>query len=138
MRKSDVMNRFSIARRVGIVGIIGNVFLFFIKIFVGIFSKSQALIADSLNSAGDVFASFMTWIGNKISSVPNDEDHNYGHGKAEYIFSMLISLSMMLLSFKMLIDAVLSIFNKNKVIFSWVLIVVCLITMVLEYLFGYF
>ena len=131
------MNRFSIARRVGIVGIIGNVFLFFIKIFVGIFSKSQALIADSLNSAGDVFASFMTWIGNKISSVPNDEDHNYGHGKAEYIFSMLISLSMMLLSFKMLIDAVLSIFNKNKVIFSWVLIVVCLITIIVK-MFLYF
>jgi len=80
--------RFNDAKKIGMLGIIGNLFLFIIKIIVGFIGHSQSMIADAFNSAGDIFASLMTWIGNKISSVPNDEDHNYGHGKAEYIFSL--------------------------------------------------
>lgn len=126
------MDRFDSAKKVGIFGIVGNVFLFFLKIAVGIISKSQAMIADALNSAGDVFASFMTWLGNRISSVPNDEDHNYGHGKAEYIFSMLISISMMIIAFKLLYDSVVSIILGNHLVFSWKLIFVCLVTIVVK------
>lgn len=126
------MDRFDVAKKVSILGIIGNIFLFVIKIFIGLFSKSQAMIADALNSVGDVFASVMTWIGNKISSVPHDEGHNYGHGKAEYIFSMFISISMMIVALKMLYDAVLSLILKNELIFSWMLIIVCIITIVVK------
>lgn len=118
----------NIASKVGIYGVIGNIFLFLIKFFIGIVSKSQAMIADSINSATDIFASFMTFIGSKISSVPNDDDHNFGHGKAEYIFSMLISISMMALSVKIFYDSLLSIINNNKIIFSKTLIIVCIIT----------
>ncbi len=39
------------------------------------------------NSAGDIFASLMSYIGGKISRAPSDDSHNFGHGKAEYIFS---------------------------------------------------
>ena len=116
------------ASKVGIYGVIGNIFLFLIKFFIGIVSKSQAMIADSINSATDIFASLMTFIGSKISSVPNDDDHNFGHGKAEYIFSMLISISMMALSVKIFYDSLLSIINNNKIIFSKTLIIVCIIT----------
>ena len=118
----------NIASKVGIYGVIGNVFLFLIKFFIGVISKSQSMIADSINSATDIFASLMTYIGSKISSVPNDEDHNFGHGKAEYIFSMLISISMMTLSVKIFYDSLLSIINNNKIIFSKTLIIICVIT----------
>lgn len=126
------MERFIVTKKVGILGVIGNLFLFIIKIIIGLSSHSFAMIADSINSAGDIFASLMTWIGNKISSVPNDEDHNYGHGKAEYIFSMLISVSMIIVSCKMLLDSIISIVQKNKIIFSWNLIVVCIITIIIK------
>lgn len=126
------MERFDTAKKVGILGIIGNVFLFFIKIAVGLMGKSQAMIADALNSAGDVFASFMTWLGNLISSVPNDEDHNYGHGKAEYIFSMLISISMIIIALKLLYDSVFSIISHNQLVFSYKLIFVCIITILVK------
>ena len=132
-------NRNSLTRKVGIIGIIGNIFLFVIKITVGIIGHSRAMIADALNSAGDIFASFMTWLGNKISSVPNDDDHNYGHGKAEYIFSMLIGISMMIVSVKLLYDSCLSIINEERIIFSWNLVVVSLITIITKlslYLFS--
>lgn len=73
------MDRYKSTKTAGIAGIIGNVFLLVIKAIVGFTSKSQAMIADSMNSAGDIFASLMTFIGNKIASKPGDEDHNFGH-----------------------------------------------------------
>ena len=88
--------RFKVTKRAGIYGMIGNMFLLLIKAIVGFSSKSQAMIADCINSAGDIFASLMTFIGNKIASTPGDEDHNFGHGKAEYIFSLFIAISMIL------------------------------------------
>lgn len=124
--------RNKLTRKVGILGIVGNIFLFIIKIIVGIISNSMSMIADSFNSAGDIFASFMTWLGNRISSVPNDEDHNYGHGKAEYIFSMLIASSMLVIAVKLLYDSIMSIINQEKLIFSVLLIIVCVITILVK------
>ena len=126
--------RYLITKRVSILGIIGNIFLFIIKIIIGIISQSMSMIADSLNSMGDVLASLMTWIGNKISSVPNDDDHNYGHGKAEYIFSMLISISMIIIAFKLLYDSVISIIKVQEMVFSWNLVLVAIITIVVKLL----
>ena len=121
-------NRFSQTKKVGILGILGNIFLLLIKGFIGCTTKSQAMIADSINSAGDIFASLMTFIGNKISSAPKDEDHNFGHGKAEYIFSMFIGLSMIIVSFKLLYDSVLTLIFGSKLTFSWLLVITCFIT----------
>ena len=117
-------------KNAGIYGIIGNIFLLIIKAIVGFVSKSQAMIADSINSAGDIFASLMTFIGNKIASEPNDEDHNFGHGKAEYIFSMFISISMILVSAKLLYDSILTLILGSELQFSWFLVLVCVITII--------
>jgi len=120
--------KFIITKRAGIYGILGNVFLLIIKTIIGFISHSQAMIADSFNSAGDIFASLMTFIGNRIASVPNDENHNFGHGKAEYIFSMFISLSMILVSAKLLFDSTMTLFLGSELQFSWFLVVVCIAT----------
>ena len=74
----------------------------------------------------------MTFIGNKIASEPGDKTHNFGHGKAEYIFSLFISISMMILSLKLLYDSVLAFILQEKLIFSWFLIVVCIITIIIK------
>lgn len=121
-------DRFKSTKKAGLFGIVGNIFLLIIKAFVGLITGSQAMIADSINSASDIFASLMTFIGNKIASEPKDETHNFGHGKAEYIFSLLISLVMILLSVKLLIDSISSLINNNYFTFSWGLIIVCIIT----------
>lgn len=125
-------NRYLDTKKVGIYGILGNIFLLIIKGIVGLMSRSQAMIADSVNSAGDIFASLMTFIGNKISSEPMDEDHNFGHGKAEYIFSMFIGISMMVVSIKVLFDSINSLIGKNELEFSYILVVVCLITIIVK------
>lgn len=122
------MDRFSDTKTAGILGIIGNIFLLSIKAVAGLASGSQAMIADAVNSASDIFASLMTFIGNKIASEPEDNSHNFGHGKAEYIFSLFISISMIFLALKLLYDSFLSLVYGNDVQFSWLLVIVCVIT----------
>lgn len=119
-------------KKFGLLGILGNLFLLIIKGSIGFISNSQAMIADSANSAGDIFASLMTWIGNKIASEPKDETHNFGHGKAEYIFSLFISISMIIVAFKLLYDAILTLINGSELQFSWLLVIVCIITICIK------
>lgn len=126
------MDRYSSAKKASIFGIVGNLFLLIIKGIVGFMSNSQSMIADSVNSAGDILSSLMTFIGNKIASVPSDDDHNLGHGKAEYIYSMLISVVMILVAGKILIDSFFSFINKEKYISSIWLIIVCIITIIVK------
>lgn len=126
------MDRFKTTKRVAVLGIAANIFLLVIKLIAGFISRSQAMIADGFNSAGDVFASIMTLVGNRIASRPEDSDHPYGHGKAEYIFSMIISISLMFVSFTILKSAVSSIINKSTFETSWFLITVAIVTIVVK------
>ena len=126
------MNRFNDTKRASIFGILGNVFLFVIKIIVGLVSNSQAMIADAINSGSDVFNSLMTFIGNKIASKKADEDHNMGHGKAEYIYAMLISITMFLLGCKIFKDSIDSIIRVKEYHYSIWLIIVCVITIIVK------
>lgn len=126
------MNRFESTKVASILGIIGNIILVIIKGIVAFLSGSQAMIADTFNSAGDIFSSLMTYIGNKISSKKADDDHNLGHGKAEYIYSMLISISMILMAMLVLKDSIKSIFYNSEYTFSIWLIVVCIITIIIK------
>ncbi|MBQ2937712.1 MAG: cation transporter [Clostridia bacterium] len=124
--------RFQLTKKAGIYGIVGNIFLLIIKAIVGFIFKSQSMIADSFNSAGDIFASLMTFIGNRIASVPDDEDHNFGHGKAEYIFSMFIGISMIFVASKLFYDSICTLIFGSHLEFSWFLIVVCIITIIIK------
>ncbi|MBR3210777.1 MAG: cation transporter [Bacilli bacterium] len=126
------MDRYKSAKITGILGMIGNIFLLIIKAVAGIMSNSQSLLADAFNSAGDIFSSCMTFIGNKISSKEADEDHHLGHGKAEYIYSLLISISMLLLSSTMIKNVCKHLINREFLVYSPWLIVVCVITIVLK------
>ena len=128
------MNRFKSTKLVSIFGISGNILLMIIKGIVALLTGSQAMTADAFNSAGDIFSSLMTYIGNKISSKPSDEDHNLGHGKAEYIYSMLISISMILMAMLVLKDSFISLVKGKTYDFSVWLIVVCLTTIIVKLL----
>ena len=88
------------------------------------------MIADAFNSAGDIFSSLMTYIGNKIASIPRDEDHNLGHGKAEYIYSLIISIIMIITSLVIFKDSLLTIINHKTYEYSNWLIIVCLVTII--------
>jgi len=74
------------------VGIAVNVILTVAKIVVGVVAASQALLADAAHSASDILASLVALIAIRIASKPPDPEHPYGHGKAEYIASIIVGL----------------------------------------------
>lgn len=71
--------------------IVINLSLSFIKISSGIIGNSYALIADGIESTLDVFSSIMVWLSLRYAVKPPDEEHPYGHGKAESISGLAIS-----------------------------------------------
>ena len=127
------MDRYKSTKKASVLGIIGNIFLLIIKAIVGFISNSQSMIADAFNSFGDVFSSFMTYIGNRISSKEPDEDHNLGHGKAEYIFSFLISIVMFLTAVTIIKNAIVTYINKTPINFNYYLVIVCIITIIVKF-----
>lgn len=71
------------ALALGLLTLCVNIVLMIVKITVGIIGNSYALVADGIESAGDIFSSLITWVGFQLSLRPPDEDHPYGHGKIE-------------------------------------------------------
>ena len=126
------MDRYGATKKVAAWGIGANLFLLFAKLLIGFASGSQAMIADGFNSAGDVFTSVMTYLGNKIASSPQDKDHPYGHGKAEYIFSMIISFSLLVVTYQIFRNSLEFIIKKQSFVFSWQLATVAFITIALK------
>ncbi|MBN7815474.1 cation diffusion facilitator family transporter [Algoriphagus pacificus] len=84
------MPRKNLAVRTVVFSMLGNVALAAIKFLAGIFGHSYALIADGIESVLDVFASILVLIGLKYASRPPDENHPYGHGKAEPLTTFLV------------------------------------------------
>jgi cation diffusion facilitator family transporter len=70
--------------------IIGNTSLALIKGITGYFGNSYAMIADATESTADIFASFLVLFGIKYSNRPADENHPYGHGRAEPLITFLV------------------------------------------------
>jgi cation diffusion facilitator family transporter len=70
--------------------IISNTLLALIKGIAGFFGNSYALIADAIESTTDIFSSFLVLFGLKYASRPADENHPYGHGRAEPLITFLV------------------------------------------------
>ncbi|MBF0614911.1 MAG: magnetosome biogenesis CDF transporter MamM [Magnetococcales bacterium] len=85
-------------RTVGWTGLVVNIGLSLLKLFVGFISGSQALMIDALYSLKDVLTSFLILLGLKYSKKPIDEEHQFGHGKAEFLFSLVVGLSMIIIT----------------------------------------
>jgi cation diffusion facilitator family transporter len=76
-------------------GLLTNACLVFVKLFAGIIGHSNALIADAVESSADIFSSLIVWMGLSIAARPADEDHPYGHGKAEPLAAAVVSLMLL-------------------------------------------
>lgn len=98
--------RESLANKVAWISVISNILLTLGKVSVGWFGKSEAVFADGIHSAADVFASVIILLVIKISNKPADEEHPYGHGKAEVIVSGMVGIILLLVSFYLVYEAI--------------------------------
>lgn len=107
---------------VSILAVIANLILAIGKIVVGWISKSSAVLADGINSATDVVASIISFIGIKAAEKPADEKHPYGHGKAEVISGFVITLIIFVSGILILIEAVKGFINPELTSLSYLAI----------------
>lgn len=80
--------------RVTAVGAVCNVLLCAAKLLAGIFGRSSAMIADALHSLSDLVTDFIVIVFVRLSSKPQDSDHEYGHGKYETLATTVIGFML--------------------------------------------
>lgn len=103
--------RFEKAQFAAWLGIGGNIALAVMKGIVGWLSGSKALLADAANSASDVAGSVAVLIGLKAAKRPPDEDHPYGHGKADSISAIIVSVLLLLVGLEIGFNSVKALFR---------------------------
>ena len=109
----------------GAVGIVCNVILFALKLFVGLMSGSISIMADAMNNLSDGAASLITFAAFKLSQMPADEDHPYGHARYEYISGVIVSCLIIVIGFQFLISSFQRVLNPSPVeyeIYFWAIL----------------
>jgi len=115
--------------------IIGNTSLALIKGLAGFFGNSYALVADAIESTTDIFASFLVLFGIKYSNRPADENHPYGHGRAEPLITFLVVGFLITSATIIAYESILNIGTPHDLPKSWTLIVLAIIICWKEYSF---
>lgn len=118
--------------KVLLVSSITNIFLSIIKILFGFIGKCNALVADGIHSLSDLSTDFVAIFGNHLSLKPADKKHPFGHGKTEYLTSMIIGIVIIILG----LSLIYNIFNKEIIIPDLIMILVSLFTIISKLLLS--
>lgn len=121
-----------IAINVTILSIVGNAILAIIKGVVGVIGNSYALVADAIESTSDVFASILVLVGIKYAAKPADENHPYGHGKAEPLITFVIVAFLIASAVIIAYTSILNIQQPHGLPESYTLIVLAFIIVIKE------
>ena len=89
--RQEMANRDKLIVKVSITGIITNIFLVIFKITIGLLSSSISVVLDGINNLTDVISSIVTIVGTKLASRKPDKKHPLGHGRIEYIATMIVA-----------------------------------------------
>ncbi|MBC1372311.1 cation transporter [Listeria booriae] len=116
------------------LSIIAYIFLAVLKIVIGTIGNSDALQADGLNNTTDIVASVALLIGLKISRIPPDEDHLYGHRRTETISSLIASFIMFLVGIEVVWRAIVAFWNQTFVTPSMLTAIVALFSGIVMYI----
>ncbi|PTY06020.1 cation-efflux pump [Verrucomicrobia bacterium LW23] len=125
------------ALRTGLVGVGANLVLAGVKITTGVFGNSYALIADGIESLGDIFASIVVWRGVVEASKPADADHPYGHGRAETIATGIVALMLIGAGLLILVESFRELMNPHGPPAAYTLLVLGMVIVVKEALYRF-
>lgn len=118
-------------------GLAINLILVIIKGVTGIMGNSFALVADAIESLADVFASILTVFGFNYANRPPDDDHPYGHGKAEALFTFIIVLFLILSAIFIISQSFKNFYEPQETPKVWTLYILGLIILIKEIYYRY-
>ena len=117
----------------GALGIICNVILFAVKLIIGTIMGSIAITSDAFNNLSDMGTSVMSVISAKMSNRHPDADHPFGHGRFEYISSLIISFLIMLVGFELFKSSLAKIFAPEPISMRPVLIIILALSILIKF-----
>jgi cation diffusion facilitator family transporter len=119
------------------VGMAVNVVLAIIKIVTGLVGNSYALVADGIESTTDIVSSLVVWTGLKVSALPPDNDHPYGHGKAEPIAGLVVALALLAAVVFIAVQSLREIITPHHAPEWYTLVVLALVVLTKEALYRF-
>ncbi|MGI6486930.1 MAG: cation diffusion facilitator family transporter [Syntrophothermaceae bacterium] len=120
------------------VSIVGNLVLAVIKGIMGVLVNSISLIADAVHTASDVLTSVVVIFGFKLATLPADEEHPHGHGRIEFIATLIISMLLVAVGIKFGIDSYHRLMANTMVVGSYLVVIVMLAAGVFKELMSRF
>lgn len=126
------MKKRDLAVTEGWLSIAGNTILFGLKYWAGIVSGSVALIADAWHTLTDSLSSVIVLIAAKISQKPADEEHPYGHGRAELVASIIIGVLLVVIGFEFIIKGINRLQDKEAAVYGTIAIIVTVISILIK------
>src|SRR5205814_453594 len=108
-----------------------------VKLVAGIVGHSHALVADAVESLADLFSSVVVWRGLVVAAEPADDDHPYGHGKAEPLAAALVSTMLLLAAGLIVVQAARAIAQPHEAPRPFTLVVLVLVVFIKEGLFRF-
>jgi cation diffusion facilitator family transporter len=123
--------------RATFLGLAANVVLTVVKFLAGFFGHSQALIADAVESLADIFSSVIVWRGLVVAETPADDDHPYGHGKAEPLAAAIVAAMLLLAAGLIAFHSLSGIIAPRVAPSAWTLIILVVVIAVKETLFRF-
>ena len=120
---SDLRVRGKYGTLSSIVGIICNLLLFALKYIMGTLSNSIAVVSDAFNNLSDAASCIVTLLGYKMAAKPADKNHPFGHGRMEYLISLIIAAVILVMGLELLKDSFLKIIHPEEVKFSFIALV---------------
>lgn len=132
---SDERAGYSRGMRISVIGLVVNGLLALIKLIAGLIGHSYALVADAVESMADTFSSIVVWGGLRIAAQPADDNHPYGHGKAEPLAALFVALMLFGAGVVIAIQAVREILTPHHAPAAFTLWVLLAVVAVKEGLF---
>ena len=123
--------------RLALAGMLANAVLAVAKIVGGVLGNTYALIADGVESLLDIFGSLVVWFGLRVASEPPDDEHPYGHGKAETLAAVIVALTVIAAAVGLAVQSIREILTPHKMPAPWTLYVLAGVVLVKECLFRW-
>ena len=121
--------------QLAVLGIVINAALAAVKIAAGILGHCYALIADGIESTLDIFGSLAIWFGLRVAAEPPDDNHPYGHGKAEALAAIVVAFIVMAAALGLAVQSIREILTPHHAPAPFTLLVLVLVILVKETLF---
>lgn len=131
-------DRLEISIITSVLGLASNIVLAVVKIALFVFTGSVSILADAINNATDSLSSIVTLVGVKLSAMPADKEHPYGHGRIEYISALIVAILVFYAGVEFIQTSFDRIIHPRVVEFNIYSILIMVLSMVVKLYMAHF